>query len=134
MTSATPTPVTTHAPSGDHAPTRFAAVPDSPIACTLPMTEMGGRLRDFDDLFRRHLRSVERQPGRVVIALDADGLTEGDITDLLAREHECCAFLDIELRRDATGFVVDFRSPDGAESVLDAIGDLAGGARLKASE
>lgn len=105
--------------------TTFAAVPDSPIACSLPAVEMGGRLRDFDELFAAHLHSITREPGRLLFVLSGSDLVESDVRDLLQREHACCSFLDFELRSEGAGLTVEIRAPDGAEAVLDSFTYIA---------
>ena len=105
--------------------TYFRAAEDAPIACTMPLGEMGGRMREFHELFAAHLRSIAREPRRLRLDLDwADGL-EPRVRDLMAREHDCCAFADMAVRSDATGVTIEIGVPEGAEGALDGFAFIA---------
>ncbi len=110
----TPTPLTV-----------LPAVPDSPIACSLPSAEMGGRLGEFDHLFAAHLRSVRRGPEWLELTLGGAGLDIAEVTGLIEREHACCPFFEFELRRSSDRLVVEMRAPEGAGSVLESFAFIA---------
>jgi hypothetical protein len=64
-----------------------------PAVCTLPTAQQPLRLAEFDDLFAtsvRHVDVITPTHARLHLA-GAEGLT-ATVTDLTAREAECCSF------------------------------------------
>ena len=107
--------ITTHLPPAENAP----------IACTMPVGEMGGRMREFHKLFAAHLRSIAREPRRLRLGLDSGHGLDATVRDLMAREHECCAFADIAIRSDGDGLMIEIGVPEGAEGALDGFAYVA---------
>jgi len=105
--------------------THFRAAKDAPIACTMPVGEMGGRMREFHELFVAHLRSIDRKPRRLRLDLDAAEGLEPSVRALMAREHDCCAFADIAVRSDPTQLTIEIGVPAGAEGALDGFAFIA---------
>jgi hypothetical protein len=67
--------------------------PPVPAACTLPVVERPVRLAEFDALFSSAVRSVEtRGPTHARLALTGGAGLAARISDLTARETECCSF------------------------------------------
>jgi len=100
--------------------------PKIPIACTLGPDEVGPRLREFHELFASQLRTVQREPTRLRLVLDADDTVEVATRDLLAREQRCCAFFTFDLARSGATLTVDVRVPPSAARTLDGLAWLAG--------
>ena len=75
--------------------------------CTLPTAAQPMRLLEFDELFRRQVNAPRWiGPHRLEFTLgSADGLY-AKVSDLAARESQCCSFFD---------FVID----QGAEDAID---------------
>jgi|tagenome__1003787_1003787.scaffolds.fasta_scaffold20989471_4 hypothetical protein len=70
--------------------------------CTLPMAAQLGRLSEFDELFRRQV-AAPRWIGlhRLEFTFASVEDLPADVSDLVARESECCSFFD---------FVIDQRA------------------------
>ena len=98
---------------------------EGPVACTLPLGEVGGRLRDFRDGVFRQLRAMER-PGptrlRLVLA-EAAGVEE--VRELLVREQRCCGFLAFTIRCREGRVLVDLEVREAAAGALDGLAQLA---------
>jgi hypothetical protein len=98
---------------------------DGPVACTLAVGEVAGRLAEFRDGPFRHLRAMER-PGptrlRLVLAGDAEVAA---VRELLAREQQCCGFLAFTIRPRANRVLVDLEVREEAAAALDALARLA---------
>jgi hypothetical protein len=93
-----------------------------PEACTLPTAEQPLRLAEFDDLFRRALRRVERVSGsRAVLTLTGGPAVFETAQDLAARETSCCSFFAFEVTRGASDVSVVVEVPPGRVDVLDAL-------------
>ena len=89
-------------------------------ACTLPTVEQPLRVAEFDALFARSLRDVQRLAGtRLRLLLDPD--VEAVARDLTARESECCSFFTFTLTRVGGGLQVDVEVPAVQVAVLDAL-------------
>ena len=76
---------------------RPASSTTSPIVCTLDEPAAAHQLLEWDDLQHR-ATSSRRIAGGVRMTFPAE--LEADIVDLVDRERQCCAFLDIETRTD----------------------------------
>jgi hypothetical protein len=70
--------------------------------CTLPAADQPMRLMEFDELFRRQVAPPHRiGPYRAEFSFGgADGL-HAKVSDLLARESECCSFFDFMIDQQA---------------------------------
>jgi hypothetical protein len=99
--------------------------PNSPIACTLAPGQREERREEFRRLFAGHLRTVEREPRRLRLALHATHGVEATARDLLARERLCCAFLTFTVTTGDDVLLVDAEVPEGADAALDGFHELA---------
>ncbi len=101
-----------------------------PQACTLPTAERPFRLAEFDALFARAIGPGERVNDRHLRLLLSGG---PDVSDLAARESECCSFFTFTVAADGPGRVrLDIEVPVAHIDVLDAVAERAtavGGAR-----
>lgn len=78
------------------------------------------RVAEFDAVFARGLHGFHRAaPG--LLRLILDGEVEEDLTDLIARETECCSFFTFTTRRADDRLIVDVEVPPDQEPVLDAL-------------
>jgi MerR family copper efflux transcriptional regulator len=91
----------------------------SPIACTLPVDAMPGRVDDWAGMLRFVTRrsSVD---GGVRLELDP-GVPIGDLARLARAEQDCCRFFSFALTVDARGVGLEVRAPDDALSIVDAL-------------
>ena len=104
--------------------TLSAVDPDAPILCTLPVTQVAGRLCDLDDVVGGgRLQRIARTAGRFRFTVARDG--REDLEDQLAAwaadEKACCSFLGFGIDADGDSVTMEIRAPDGAGSTLDGI-------------
>lgn len=79
------------------------------IACTLGAGDFKERVAGIRDLARRSLRNSRREPLRLHLTYTADALAE--VEDLVAKESDCCSFLDFDLRHDAKATRLTITAP-----------------------
>ena len=97
-----------------------------PDACTLPTAERPLRLAEFDALFARSVRSVERLDDRHVrLHLSGAAGLEATVRDLAARENECCAFFGFTVTSTGDAVTFDIEVPARYVDVLDALATRA---------
>ena len=101
---------------------RDTAGPWAPTACTLPTPEIPLRIGEFDGLFARSLRRVERpEPTRLRMVLDGGDEVEAAVRDLTAREADCCSFFEFRIARDGERTLLGIRVPRNRVAVLDGL-------------
>ena len=66
------------------------------IACTLEAPDFKERVAGIRDLASRHLLSSRREPLALHLTYAAEALSE--VEELVAKESDCCAFLDFDIR------------------------------------
>ena len=102
---------------------------DGPLACTLPVDQVGGRLDAFHREVFGHLWSMERPtPAHLRLALGA-GADPGRVRALLVREQACCGFLAFTITPAGDGLLVDLEVREEAAGALDGFAWLAEAAR-----
>ncbi len=90
--------------------------------CSLPTADLAPRVSAFDDVFNRHLRSVERtSPTRTEFTLDPQPAVAATVADLAAREVQCCAFFDFGLRLRDESLTLTVTVPERFAPVLAAL-------------
>ncbi len=99
-----------------------------PKACSLPTADQPLRVAEFDGLFSKALRRVDR-PEAIRLRLTLDPEVESGARDLIARESECCSFFGIKVSRAAAELVIDIEVPAAQVAVLDAIATRAANTR-----
>jgi hypothetical protein len=90
-------------------------------ACTLPTPERPLRLAEFDDLFRESVVEVDRDGLSTRLTLEGSAGLLDRVTDLTARESECCSFFDFSLEGDDGGLVLGIAVPSNRVEILDAL-------------
>jgi len=99
--------------------------PSVPIACTLSPDQADARLAEFHALFAGHLVRLERPaPTRLRLVL-AEEAGERAVRDLLAREQQCCAFLEVTVRTGGGELLADLEVPEEAAPGLDGMAGIA---------
>lgn len=109
--------------------------------CSLPAADQPMRLMEFDELFRRQVAPPHRiGPYRAEFRFgSADGL-HAKVSDLLARESECCSFFDFmidqraERRVNRDQLLLQVGVPASRTDVLEALLNRALAAVAKAEE
>jgi MerR family copper efflux transcriptional regulator len=91
----------------------------SPIACTLPVDAMPGRVEDWAGMLRFVTRrsSVD---GGVRLELDP-GVPIGELARVARAEQDCCRFFSFALTVDARGVGLEVRAPDDARGIVHAL-------------
>src|SRR3954468_4272525 len=91
---------------------------DQSIACSLSAAEHRGRTDELAAIAARCLRSRERTADgeRFTFADGPD--VEADLRSVIAAETRCCAFLRMDLRRQADGLVLDIEGPRDARPIM----------------
>lgn len=87
------------------------------VACTLGPGDFNARVAALHELATRALQRSRRDD--LVLDLTYDLAAFSEIQDLVAKEKECCAFLDFSLRRDAEGVHVTITAPQNATLAAD---------------
>jgi hypothetical protein len=95
------------------------------IVCTLSPNEMGGRLAEWHQLFAAHLRGIDRPAPRRLRLVLAAGAGLESVRDLVAREHQCCAFMAFAVTPGDGELLVDVEVPAAAAPTLDGLAGLA---------
>jgi hypothetical protein len=101
-----------------------------PDACALPTAEQPFRIAEFEALFARAVRSVDRLTDRRVrMQLAGEAGLEATVRDLTARESACCGFFGFTVTpaETSTGEAVtlDVEVPANYVEVLDGLARLA---------
>jgi hypothetical protein len=101
-----------------------------PDACSLPTAEQPLRVAEFENLFARAVRTVDRIDDRHVrIQMAGQPGLEATVRDLAARENGCCGFFGFTVNpaQAATGEAVtlDVEVPANYVDVLDGLAELA---------
>jgi DNA-binding transcriptional MerR regulator len=98
---------------------RATEVVAPPVACTLSLTEMPDRVRDW-----RAVRdsAVAREVTATGTRLVFDrGVDVGRLAELAEAEQGCCDFLRFDLALGADHVVLEVHGPDDARPVIDAL-------------
>ncbi len=94
-------------------------------ACTLPSADRPVRLSEFDDVFRRHVRAVQRDGDVVRLVLRRDvGLGE-QLRDLAARGSNCCSFFTFTITEHDEDITLTISVPPSQRAILVALYDRA---------
>jgi hypothetical protein len=89
------------------------------IACTLGPRDLQVRLADIRDLAFRSLHRSRREGSVLRLTYDRSALAE--VENLVARELDCCAFLDFHVTHDEVGVHVTITAP---VAIADAADEL----------
>jgi len=97
-----------------------------PDACTLPTAAQPLREEEFATLCRTALRTQERLSERQLrLTLSGPDHLLETVTDLAARESDCCSFFDFTVTSIADVVVLDVAVPAAQIGVLDGLSELA---------
>jgi MerR family transcriptional regulator, copper efflux regulator len=98
---------------------------DGPVVCTLPLEEVGGRLKGFREVVFRRLRAMERPgPNRLRLVLAGEARA-AEVRELLVREQRCCPFLAFTIAPQQGRVLVELEVREEAAPVLDGLARLA---------
>lgn len=89
------------------------------IACTLGTRDLQVRLATIRDLAFRSLHRSRREGS--VLRLTYDRSVFAEVENLVARESDCCAFLDFDVMHDEAGVHVTITAP---VAIADATDEL----------
>ncbi|MEQ1760552.1 MAG: hypothetical protein ABL986_19755 [Vicinamibacterales bacterium] len=91
----------------------------APIACTLMGTDYKARMRWIAELNRQGLTGHARTG--LTLTLHYRPECRAQVTELVAREQSCCAFLKFAVTEGATDIRVTIAAPERARNVADAV-------------
>jgi hypothetical protein len=91
-----------------------------PLACTLEAAAFAERRARWEALSQRALAGRERTPGGVRLRYRAEPGVGDELSELVRLEGECCAFLEMRLRDDGAGLVLEVSGPPEAGEVIEA--------------
>lgn len=89
------------------------------IACTLGAGDFRDRVAGIQALARRSLLSSRREPLRLHLTYETEALVE--VQDLVAKEADCCAFLDFDLQQKGEAVELTITAPISALSAADEL-------------
>jgi hypothetical protein len=89
------------------------------IACTLGAGDLKARVASIQDLARRSLKASQREPLRLHLTYGPEALAE--VQDLVAKESDCCAFMDFDLRHDEAAVELTITAPQAAAAAADEL-------------
>lgn len=92
---------------------------EPPIACTLPLEELGQRYALIRELSRGALLRSHRTA--LTLHLTYDHSVAARVRQLVRQEQSCCAFLVFELAEDAEGVQLVITVPEQARDAADLI-------------
>lgn len=88
------------------------------VACTLSSSNFEERVASIRSLASRHLLSSRRELLTLHLAYAAAALPE--VEDLVAKESDCCTFLDFDLHAGET-VELTITAPQGAAAAADEL-------------
>jgi hypothetical protein len=99
------------------------ADPTADIACSLPVNDVGDRLRALGAMVGDRLDLVSRDDGRLRVRIDRRGDTNLDskVIAWAGAEKVCCAFLGFAVESEPNAVTIEISAPAGAEPTLDGI-------------
>ena len=90
-----------------------------PVACTLTLTDVPQRVRDWRDV-RAEARAREVTATGVRLVFDR-GVDVGRLATLAAAEQDCCGFLRFDLALGPDHVVLELRGAEDARPAIDAL-------------
>lgn len=89
------------------------------IACSLDAGDFKARTKSIRELAERSLVSARRDGLTLWLAYAAEA--ENEVRDLVAKERECCPFLDFDLTQDIKGVHLRITAPAEAADAADLL-------------
>jgi hypothetical protein len=90
-----------------------------PLACSLETSALEERLERWRRLNEAKLLGAQRDRAGVTLRYRADGDAEVELRELIRLEGECCAFLNMTLRREGGDLRLDVSGPPEAAEVVE---------------
>ena len=91
---------------------------DKPIACALTADAFRARAAELAALAARALDARAPIPGGERLTFAGDPRTASDPHAAVAAERACCAFLDLDLRRQGDRLVLEVTGPDEVRPLM----------------
>lgn len=91
---------------------------EQPIACSLSAADYRARTADLAALADRALGGREPIDGGERLTFTGGDDIERQLSDAVAAEASCCAFLSMDLRRDGDALILDVTGPDAARPII----------------
>jgi hypothetical protein len=80
-----------------------------PVACTLDLQSMGGRLSEIQRLTREHLRAHRVEGSTLRLTYGAEAAPE--VERIVGLERVCCAFLDFDIKTSLDAVELSIAAP-----------------------
>lgn len=93
---------------------------DPDIACTLPATEIPGRVDDWQQVLDHVIDRAPSDDGGLRLSLSPD-VPLDELARLVTAEQRCCAFFAFAITVDDRGVALEVRAPDDAADVVTAV-------------
>lgn len=100
-----------------------------PMACSLEAGAQRERLAEIEAVGAESLVARTRAGERHLLRFRGDAETERRLREIVAAESRCCAFLDLELRRDEGELILMLGAPAGGEAVAEELARSFAGSR-----
>ena len=98
-----------------------------PIACSLSAGELTDRLAQMAELGRDALLDTEMAERGATLRFAAGRGIRQRLTEIVAAESECCAFLTMAIRDEPHALALTITAPEGGEpSLLDLVDAFRG--------
>lgn len=92
--------------------------PENPIACTIDAGEMPARIADVEAFGRGAFLSGETGSDAATLLFAHSEENERRLTEIVAAESTCCAFLTFSQSREDGTLVLRINAPEGGEAML----------------
>lgn len=92
---------------------------DAPIACTLRVDQVSGRLGDWNALVGGETVTRSEIPGGVRLRFE-DEVDVAELARLAMAEQDCCQFFAFRIGIDRAGVTLDVTAPDDARDLVHA--------------
>lgn len=109
------------APSGGCGCVPTAQQDGTAIACTLGANDFKARTDEIRHLARRSLRYASREPQALRLVYEPEARHE--VRALVAKEQQCCSFLNFSVREDTGSIELTIYAPASATEAADALFD-----------
>jgi DNA-binding transcriptional MerR regulator len=90
-----------------------------PVACTLDLVDVAGRLEEWRDLLT-HVVDRAAIDGGTRLRLDA-AVPLDRVASLVEAEHGCCGFFAFAITVDSRGVALEVRAPAAGQAMVDAL-------------
>lgn len=99
----------------------------TPSSCTLNSSELPQRMTEIELLSGEAPLSVERGDRKAALHFRRNDQLRGRLEELVAKEAECCSFLDLEISEAADTITLSIARPHDAQPTINGFVSLLSG-------